>query len=424
MGENSRNNKNGDSSENTKAAGPMKFHVKGNLRDLLKFKNLVKVRTQKTAQASPEPRKDSFIYDLSRDLHPKVQHLVIDDIREETATTKMVRLVPDPTSGTNKCAYFRAGQYLSVKFDVGGALITRPYSIASSPADALNGFYNIAIKKVEHGFITEYLWGNWKVGDQIRVSEPLGFMYYDPFRDAPTIVGIAGGSGISPFRSLAREIISGATDIRLHVIYGSSDENDIIFYGEFKSMAEQYPNKVKVTHVLSCEEVHLKNCEQGFITSEIIQKYTDPGKDSYFLCGPAIMYDFVTAELEKLKVPKKRIRREAYGEIRDVTRFASFPQNAKDKTVSIKVHTHGNTVDISALAEESVLIALERAKLAPPSACRSGECQLCRTRLMKGDIWVSPHSDGRRLADIKFGYFHPCASFPVTDLEIELPLLK
>ena len=99
-------------------------------------------------------------------------------------------------------------------------------------------------------------------------------------------------------------------------------------------------------------------------------------------------------------------------------------ENIVDQTFKITIRKQNNTQIIPALAKESVLIALERAKLAIPSACRSGECQVCRSRLLTGDIWVSPHSDGRRHADIKFGYFHPCASFPLSDLEMELPVLK
>ena len=32
-----------------------------------------------------------------------------------------------------------------------------------------------------------------------------------------------------------------------------------------------------------------------------------------------------------------------------------------------------------------------------------------------------PHHDGRRAADKKLGYIHPCSAYPLSDLEIETP---
>jgi ferredoxin len=57
----------------------------------------------------------------------------------------------------------------------------------------------------------------------------------------------------------------------------------------------------------------------------------------------------------------------------------------------------------------------------PPSECRSGECGVCRSLLVDGDVYVGPESDGRRAADRRFGYIHPCASYPITDLEVTVP---
>jgi hypothetical protein len=41
--------------------------------------------------------------------------------------------------------------------------------------------------------------------------------------------------------------------------------------------------------------------------------------------------------------------------------------------------------------------------------------------LLSGDIFVVPESDGRRAADKEFGHFHPCSSYPLSDLEVQVP---
>jgi ferredoxin-NADP reductase len=420
----------------------MKVSVKGHIRDLLAFRRLVPKRKKRFARASAEPLGLDPMNKLAQQLHPDNQLLVIAGIRDETKTTKTFNLVADPDSGTVPLAYFRAGQYLSLKVAVDGIRITRPYSISSAPFEALGagGFYEITVRREQGrnfppkvggdrggagGFLTTHIWDNWEVGTKVRSSGPCGFFYHEPLRDASKIVGLAGGSGITPFRSMAREIAYGQLDAELLLIYGSSDEDDIVFYDEFKELERKAPDKIQVVHVLSCAEVTLPGCEQGFITADIIKKHADVGNSSFFICGPQAMYEFVEQELAIFDLPKRRIRREARGEVKDIaaslTASPGFPQKVADETFQLKVRIGGVTTKVPAKAVETVLVALERANLAPPSQCRSGECGFCRSLLVSGDVYINPEGDGRRGADKQFGYIHPCSSYPITDLEIVVP---
>ena len=74
---------------------------------------------------------------------------------------------------------------------------------------------------------------------------------------------------------------------------------------------------------------------------------------------------------------------------------------------------------IPAKASESILVALERANIRVNVCCRSGECSLCRVKLVKGKAYLA-NGMLLRLADQKFGYIHSCKSYPISDLEIEL----
>jgi ferredoxin-NADP reductase len=401
----------------------MKVRVRGSIRDLLAFRKLVPKRKKRIARSSAGTLDLDPMNRLARRLHPDSQHLVIAEIRDETKTTKTFKLVADPDSATRELAYFRAGQYLSLKVEVNGARVTRPYSISSAPLEALDagGFYEITIRKRRDGFLTTYIWDDWKVGTKVRSSGPCGLFYHEPLRDAGTIVGLAGGSGIAPFRSMAKGIVHGELDAELLLLYGSSDEDDIVFYRELTELEQKAPDKIRVVHVLSCDEVSLEGCERGFITADLIRKYADVDNSSFFVCGPQAMYEFAEEELAKLDLPNKRIRREVYGEREDVTRSSDFPRQVADQTFRLKVHVGNVTTEVPARAVETVLVAMERANLAPPSECRSGECGFCRMLLVEGDVYISPENDGRRAADKRFGYVHPCASYPVTDLEVTIP---
>ena len=399
----------------------LKVSVKGNIRDLLAFKNLTSERRKNIDKASEEFIKSDPVNNLAQLLHPSIQNLMISEVKEETKSAKTFRLIPNPDSTTEKLAYFRAGQFLSLKVDVDGTPITRPYSISSSPSDALRGFYEITIRKEDHGFLTDYIWENWEKDTKIKSSGPNGYFYYDPIRDLKEVIGIAGGSGITPFRSMAKEIMEGKLNISLTLLYGSSEEDDILFYDEFKEYESRHPEKIKIVHVLSCEEVNLEGCEQGFITADIIEKYCDFSNSSVFICGPQVLYDFIDKEVSKFNLPTNRIRKEVFGEVKDVVLLPNYPKKMAEKSFKIKVRIGNLSKDIPANAHESVLVAMERAKLTPPSVCRSGQCGFCRSKLISGEIFVNPRNDGRRAADKILKYFHPCSSYPLSNLEIEIP---
>lgn len=398
----------------------MKVNVKGHIRDLLAFRRLVPTRQKRIAKAAAKVMGLDPMNKLARQLHPDRQQLVIAEVRDETFTTKTYKLVPDPDSDTSELAYFRAGQYLSLKVEVDGVRITRPYSLSSAPYETLgaDGFYEITVKKEPDGFLTNHMWAHWTPGTRIESSGPCGQFYHEPLRDAPKIAGLAGGSGITPFCSMAKEIVYGDLEAELLLLYGSSDENDIVFYELFKDLEEKAPDEIKVVHVLSCEEVSLAGCEQGFITAETIAKHVDVEGSSFFVCGPQAMYAFVKKELAALALSPRRIRWEVSGGEKDVTLAPGFPREVAGEIFQLKVRLGGITTTIPARATETVLVAMERANLAPPSECRSGECGFCRSLLLSGETYILPEGDGRRAFDRQSGYIHPCASYPVTDLEV------
>ena len=149
---------------------PLKIKVKPlGFLDLLAFKNLVPTRkkiinsaTADLIEATPP------VNVLAKRLHPKVQHFVIEDVTFETPSAKTFRLVPDDESETAELAFFRPGQYLTFSFKINGSTVKRPYSISSSPNEALKGFYDITVKRDEGGFVSRSIFDNWEKGTKVR----------------------------------------------------------------------------------------------------------------------------------------------------------------------------------------------------------------------------------------------------------------
>ncbi|WP_240406578.1 ferredoxin--NADP reductase [Lactobacillus crispatus] len=188
---------------------------------------------------------------LEEELHPETQYLKITKIIDRDDAKSFV-FVPDESKGTSKLAYFQAGQYISLKLHIGKSYCTRAYAISSTPKQALSGEYMLTIKLVKNGYVTPYIWENWKVGTEVAASGPAGQLFYEPLRDKKTI--IAGGSGITPFYSMAGAIADGTIDANLIILYGSRTHNHILLGDELDRIAAK-TDKVKVVNILSDEEV-------------------------------------------------------------------------------------------------------------------------------------------------------------------------
>ena len=368
------------------------------------------------APAKALPATDSYVPNkIAKALHPGKQYVKVAEVTQQSADTKTFWLEANEAKGTKALAWFSAGQYLSISLEIGSMKLTRPYSLSSSPREALAGRYGLTIKRVKDGLASNYILDNWTVGTEVTVSEPLGVFTYEPLRDAKTIIGIAGGSGITPFRSLAKAIADGDEDAQMILLYGSRTLADAVFQAQFKALEGP---KFKLVNVLSNEE--REGCEQGFITAELIKKYAPAGEYSIFLCGPQAMYEFVDKEIATLGLRKKFIRHELFGEYFNPAKEADYPKDVAPE-FKITVRIAGSEQTITAPADTSILRSLEAAGIAAPAHCRSGECGWCHSKLVSGEVYCPKSVDGRREADYIYGYIHPCCSFPLSDLVIEVP---
>ena len=384
--------------------------------DMLKFKNMAKVR-EKAIQAAPalEITADYAINNKAKALHPDYQELIVDKVIDHEGAGAKTFIMRSKDGGPVAC--FRAGQYLSLKLKIGESAVSRPYSISSSPKDALNGVVSVTVRSNPDGFAAGYMLEEFKEGDAVLSSGPQGNFYYEELRDPKNIVALAGGSGITPFLSMAQAIAEGTEDFDLTIIFGSRTRDQILFRKELDWIALKC-NKVKVVHVLSDEEA--EGFEHGFITADLIKKYA---KEPYsvFVCGPEAMYRFLKGELDKLGLPKKNIRCEMLGVTKKIAEVEGFPTEAKGKEFDIKVRQGTREYDLKACAEEPILVAIERAGIVAPSRCRSGECGWCRSKVLSGTYFAPAENENRRWADVKWNYIHPCATFPTSDMVIEVP---
>lgn len=402
-------------------------NVKGFLKDVKGVDRIVEARKTKWEQAPTtvnEANRRDPIREVADALHPDSMKVRVVSVTGASPSAKTFRF----ESVDGHIPVFQSGQYVNFRLKIGDSELTRPYSISSAPFEARgeNGFFEITVRRNRPYLVPDWLFENVEVGTELEANLPFGTFYYEPLRDSKHVVALAGGSGIAPFYSMAKEVAFGKLEkVDLTILYGSMKAEDIVLKEQLDAL-EARCDRVHVVHVLSDDPTF--EGETGFLTADLIRKYT-PGPDNrgreatYMFCGPYPMWQAVKGAMKELGVPQRRFRCDVINNPADVTALPGYPVGKEQETYHITVVRGIQEDVIEAAGAETVAVALERAGIKVDTHCRNGECGFCRSHLLSGDIFVSPVGDGRRLMDKELGWFHPCASWPLSDLTIKIPIL-
>lgn len=337
--------------------------------------------------------------------HPDRVNLRVHEIFQETESTKTIRFLP--TEG--KLPHFRAGQYVNLFCQIDGVLTSRPYSISSPPGKE---YWDLTVRWVEDGFVSHFLHDSLKPGDKLQSTGPFGSFYQEPLIDTNELVFLAGGSGITPFASIIRANTEIQTGSRIHLIYGSRSPDDVIFHRELLEIEKMNP-WFKMDLVIS-EPTEKYDGLKGFLDREMLEKLVGSFEEkTFYICGPEQMHYLCEDSLISLGVPRKRIRREAYGPPKNVTEEKGWPSISPESVFKVTNMRTGKSFE--ARAGEPLMNSMERAGLVVEAICRSGECSVCRTRLISGEVFVPDRVPKRKVDEIA-GFIHPCMSFPLSDL--------
>ncbi len=396
----------------------MSIKVKGFFKDVGGASRVTQMRRDNYKNADPTPHPKDFVRELADALHPKSMKLRLVSVTDASPSSKTFRF----QSVGGHIPVFQCGQYVNFRLKIGDSLLTRPYTISSAPFQARTDdpFVEITVRRNLPYLVPDYLFENVHVGDVLDANMPFGTFYWEPLRDSRDIVALAGGSGITLFCSMAKEIAFGKMKgCRLTILYGSVKADDIVLKDELEKISAQCPD-VKVVHVLSGQPDWPG--EKGFITREIIEKYSVPGC-TYMFCGPLAMFQFVSKALKEMQIPPRRFRHDVVNNPADISSLPGYPKGTEKKTFRITVVRGIHEDVINASAAEPVAVALERAAIPVDTHCRNGECGFCRSQLLEGEIFVSPIGDGRRMMDKEMGWFHACSSWPLSDLKLKIPII-
>ncbi len=298
------------------------------------------------------------------------------DIRDELSDMYTLVLAPQAGWLDKEWPNFKAGQYIELMVEKNGARVLRCFSISSSPAHyARTGLIELSIRQQYKGKMTPWMRQQLQLGSFVNISAPQGDFTLLASADANKKLFIAGGSGITPFRSMLQQQAlnpsSLQTDQNIHLLYYSRNDKEIAFKHELASLQEQHPG-ITITFIDSSVE--------GFVSADHLLKYcADFHQRTAYVCGPSPMIQQARKVLSELGLSSDKVHFEYFGaapiEIENtqqgVVHFAASQQvlvTEKDNTQTLLEHA-------------------EAQGLSPVSGCRIGVCHQCICKKKSGVVF-------------------------------------
>jgi ring-1,2-phenylacetyl-CoA epoxidase subunit PaaE len=342
--------------------------------------------------------------------------LRVAEIVPETADANSIRFEL-PSELRDKFA-FRAGQHLTLRATLGGEEVRRNYSLCTAPAE---NDWMVTVKRIAGGLFSNWVGDSLKPGDTVDVMPPHGsFTTEFDAGNRRHLVGIAGGSGITPVMSLIKTLLREEPQSRFTLLYGNRDSSAVIFLEALAALKDKHLGRFEIYHFLDAEEqdIDLFNgmldrarCEEAI--AHLVPDAVDV--DGWFICGPGPMMDAAEGALLDKGIAKERIHIERFTADRPPDAVASEIAQLQTKAegVSVAVTLDGRTRRV-AFTAGNILDSARAAGLPAPFACKAGVCATCRAKVIKGKVEMAARY-GLTDEEIADGYVLTCQSVPLGD---------
>ena len=200
---------------------------------------------------------------------------------------------------------YKPGQYLFVTIKSGGKNLSKTLSLSSSPTEKEHIEFTKKLTDSEFSNTLKTL----KVGDWATIDAPYGKFTFEGENEK--IALLAGGIGITPFRSICKYCIDMRLTVKITLLYGNRSESDIVFKKELEEMEKQNEN-LKVVFILNEASSAWKGAT-GVIDAELVKKEVPDYKErAFYACGPPPMVQAMEKLIRDLGLPLTQLRLEAF----------------------------------------------------------------------------------------------------------------
>jgi len=145
-------------------------------------------------------------------------------------------------------------------------------------------------------------------GSPVGIEGPYGDLTLDG--DARPAVFLAGGIGITPFRSMILDAAARDLPRDLTLFYSNRSAGDAAFLSELEQLAQETPRFRLVATMTDAADWQ---GERGYIARDMIERHVgDVSKPVYYLAGPPVIVAAMESMLKQAGVKPARIRAEMF----------------------------------------------------------------------------------------------------------------
>ncbi len=152
------------------------------------------------------------------------------------------------------------------------------------------------------------------LGTEVKIDSPMGSFTLHKNSAKPAVF-MAGGIGITPFISIARQADHDRLKHNLHLFYSNRRPEDTPFLEALEALQESNSNFHAICTMTQMQRSKREwKGETGSINEEMLSRYlTDLQGPIYYLAGPPAMVTGIRQMLVGAKVEEDDIRTEEFG---------------------------------------------------------------------------------------------------------------
>lgn len=207
---------------------------------------------------------------------------------------------------------YEAGQFVEVTLieppETDGKGNSRTFTLASAPRE---DELQVATRMRDSAF--KRVLGNGEPDTEVEIEGPYGKLTLPEDGSRP-VVFIAGGIGITPFRSMAVEAARQKLPHSILLFYANRRPEDAAFLEELRTLEQRHPTFQLVATMTEPERSSRKwEGEIGRINRKMLERHLDDLKENlYFVAGPPGLVNAMQKLLREAGVSKDNIKAEQF----------------------------------------------------------------------------------------------------------------